>query len=99
MKTQSRQILIVAFKRLLATNRFANSGDWQKVRIADSLSLYFPGGGPAISGFLATIHSSKPFESDGVNMHPDDVRLTATVGEYFDAIKKWYRTNGYTLNP
>lgn len=99
MKTQSRQIILLALKRLLAKKRFGTASDWQKVRVDDSLNLYLPGGGPARVAFLSEIHTTQPYMEDGVSMHPDDVRHTSTVGDYNDAIKKWYRDNGFTLTP
>ncbi len=90
---------MISLKRLLAQKRFNNTGDWILVRVSDSLDLYLPGGGPARAAFLYEVHEAQPFADDGVSMHPDDVRHTSTVGEYNDAIKQWYRNNGYTLTP
>ena len=99
MKVQSRQRILFSLKSLFAKKRFADESEWQKVRVAHSLNLYLPGGGPARVAFLAEVHKTEPYNSDGVSLHPDDVRHTSTVREYNSAIKQWYRNNEFTLKP
>lgn len=99
MPKRSRQLLLVSIKRLLADKRFNDVDQWIKVRVGDSMKLYLPGGGPANVAFIAEVQSWEYFKKDEVDLHPNDVRSASTVGAYFDAIKSWYRSNGWTLTP
>lgn len=93
----SRQTLIVNYKRVVARKYYGSDDDWQKVRFADPLSKYFPGGSPAVVAFAAELNGTERFRSDGMDLVASDVRDLTTIGGFFAAIEKNYESNGFAV--
>ena len=66
------------------------------IRIGDDLDRYFqvPQG---VFAFLTTLDTSPEFAPDRLALQPDDVREATKVSDLHDAVKGWYRENGWTV--
>ena len=89
-------ILHSLFKEL-ARLRYGSTDKWSKVTIYQRTSSFFTAG--AVGAFANVLNKSEPMKSDGIVIHPDDIRHAKTVGNIFGAILDAYEKAGWTITP
>jgi len=82
--------------RLKAVIGHSTNNSPSSIRVGDELDRYFqvPQG---VIAFLITLDTSPEFRPDGLALQPDDVREATKVSDLHDAVKGWYRNNGWTV--
>lgn len=81
----------------LARLRYGGTDKWPKVTIYQKTSSFFSSG--AIGAFANTLNKLEPMRSDGIVIHPDDIRHAKTIGNIFGAILAAYKRQGWTITP
>jgi hypothetical protein len=98
-KSQSRTRILITLKQKIAQKRWRDSSRWRDVRVAHSITKYFPASGPAVAAFATELNRTEPYKTDHLLLRTVHVRHVKTVGDLNDAIKAKYRENGFELTP
>lgn len=93
-KRISGATIIARLKRVIGreTNNPPSS-----IRVADPLGNYFNPIPQAVIGFGPTLNESPEYKPDGLGLMPRNLRKAKAVADLQEAIKQWYRDNGWTV--
>jgi hypothetical protein len=74
-----------------------NSTNNPSIRVADNLDKYFQVPEGVIAFVVGTLNHWNGFKEDGLALQPANVRKAKTVADIHQAVKDWYKANGWTV--
>lgn len=97
--TRSQLDILYALYKELARLRWGSPDKWANCSLGHSVSSYFPGGSTAVGGFSNVLNQIDPMKSDGVLVHPNDIRDAKKISNIFAALIKAYKDAGWVVVP